>query len=348
MDQGKRKRSGKPENLQKRANGVYYARATIDGREYRQSLKTRDEREAKRRLRTWLGQLSPYHGTQRHTFEEAALLWLRAGEWKPKTEAGYLKLLNVLLTHFEGRFWDQVDKPALQEFAEARRKAGAGTATINRYLTVVSGIAKHVAELPGWPEINPVTLLAKKPRRERRLPYVRPPATDIEAVLSRAKGTFGDLCRVALESGARKDELVFLEWDHAKNGRGTFYDTKSKIPRTVPWTPLAREIIDRQPRLKESPYVFNTRHGGAYKRVTEMWREYLNRAQKAAQKDGRRFTRLRFHDLRHEYAIRYLETGGSIYRLQKLLGHSTIKQTERYLDYLPPEQQEKAKSGTAQ
>jgi integrase/recombinase XerD len=57
---------------------------------------------------------------------------------------------------------------------------------------------------------------------------------------------------------------------------------------------------------------------------------------------------MRFHDLRHEYAIRYLETGGSIYTLQKLLGHGSIKQTERYLAYLTPQQQEKVTAGTAQ
>jgi len=75
-----------------------------------------------------------------------------------------------------------------------------------------------------------------------------------------------------------------------------------------------------------------------------MWREVVSRAQKMAQKEGRALVRMRFHDLRHEYAIRYLENGGSLYTLQQLLGHSTIAQTEWYLRYLTPEQAAHAKN----
>lgn len=337
MGNGKRKRGGEPTNLYER-DGVYYARAQINGRERRKSLKTRSRREAERRLATWLKENSPYHGTVRATFKEAATLWLEAGNWKPKTARGYAKLLTVLLRYFGEKYWDQVDKAALLEFMEHRKRAGSGVATINRYLTVISGIAKHVRELPGWPEINPVDLLAKKPRKARKWRYRRPPTESVEAIFARMHGTFGDLCRVALESGARMDELVYLLRDDARDGKATFVDTKSHVPRTIQWTPRAREIIDRQPKIAGSDYVFNSRNGGPYKRVTEMFREVVNRAQKTAQKEGRSFTRMRFHDLRHEYAIRYLEAGGNIYILQKNLGHSTIKQTEEYLDYLTPEQ----------
>jgi integrase/recombinase XerD len=84
------------------------------------------------------------------------------------------------------------------------------------------------------------------------------------------------------------------------------------------------------------------------KRVTEMWREVVKRAQIRAQREGRKLTPMRFHDLRHEYAIRYLEKGGSLYTLQKLLGHGSIRQTEGYLSYLTPEQAARSAAGTAQ
>jgi integrase/recombinase XerD len=347
MGSRQRKRGAEPENLYER-NGIWYARAQINGRERRRSLKTRSRREAERRLSAWLKENSPYHGTVRATFKEAATLWLEASNWKPKTARGYVKLLRLILAHFGNHYWDQVDKAALLAFIEARKRSGSGIATINRYLTVVSGIAKHVRELPGWPEINPVEMLAKKPRKPTKWRYVRPPAEDVEAIFARMHGTFGDLCAVALEIGARKDELVLLERDNARGGKATFVDTKSRAPRTITLTPKAREIIERQPVLEGSPYVFNTRNGGPYKRATEMFREVVGRAQKAAQKAGRRFTRMRFHDLRHEMAIRYLEAGHSIYRLQKILGHSTIKQTEEYLIYLTPEQAALVQSETAQ
>lgn len=340
---GARKRSGKrePDRLYKRGD-IFYARLTVDGREQRQSLKTSDRAEAQRRLDQWLKGRSPYRGTIRHTFLQAAALWLEAGEWKPKTLAGYVKLLNVLEAHFGNHFWDQVDKAALQGFANARRTAGSGTATINRYLTVVSGIADHVKELPGWPDLNPVSLLPRKPRIEKRAHYVRPPVEDVEAYFARMHGTFGDLCRFALLTGARMDEIALLKATDARGGKMQLWQTKHQF-RVVPIEGEALEIVNRQPEHR-CGYLFVTSRGGPYKRVTEMWREVVKRAQKMAQDRGRTLTRMRFHDLRHEYAIRYLESGGSIYSLQKLLGHSTIAQTEWYLRYLTPDQAEAVKN----
>ena len=186
---------------------------------------------------------------------------------------------------------------------------------------------------------QPVTLLPKKPRREKRETYVRPPPEQVEAYFARMHGTFGDLCRFALLTGARKDEVVLLKRSDARNGKAQFWKTKHKF-RVIPLSAEARAIVDRQP---VGEYLFESKLGGPYKRVTEMWAEVRRRAQKTAQRKGKQLLPMRFHDLRHEYAIRYLETGGSIYTLQQLLGHSTIGQTEQYLAYLTPEQAAGAK-----
>lgn len=346
MGSSKRSRKREPSNLYKRGR-IFYARVTVNGEEQRESLKTSHREEAERRLEKWLADRSPYHGTIRHTFREAAALWLDAGEWKPKTLRGYAKLLTVLDQHLGELFWDQVDKARLQWLADELRKPksgrdkGAGTATVNRYLSIVSGIADHVRELDGWPELNPVTLLPKKPRREKRNAYVRPPAEDLEAYFARMHGTFGDLCRLALLTGARMDELAQLKAVDARGGRLQLWQTKHEF-RVIPIDGEALAIVQRQPESK-SGYLFETRNGGPYKRVTEMWREVRDRAQKMAQREGRQILKVRFHDLRHEYAIRYLDAGGSIYDLQKLLGHSTVGQTEWYLRYLTPAQAATAK-----
>lgn len=350
MGISKRSRKREPDRLYQR-NGIYYARLTVDGTEQRQSLKTSDRAEAERRLEQWLEGRSPYRGTVRHTFREAAELWWEAGEWKDKTLKSYAQRLATIDTQFGDLFWDQVDKAKLQEFIlwlktprprhNQPNPKPAGTSTINRYLTVIAGIADHVRDLPGWPETNPVRSLPVKPRKEKNKQYVRPPAEDIEAIFARMRGTFGDMARLALLTGARKDELVTLKAADARGGKLQLWETKHKF-RVISINVEARAIVDKQPAHR-SGYLFNTANGGPYKRATEMWREIVKRAQNLAHKNGGAITPMRFHDLRHEYAIRYLENGGSIYTLQQLLGHSTIGQTEEYLRYLTPENAAEAK-----
>ncbi len=42
-------------------------------------------------------------------------------------------------------------------------------------------------------------------------------------------------------------------------------------------------------------------------------------------------TELRIHDLRHSFASLFLLDGGDIFKLSRILGHSSVKTTEIYL-----------------
>jgi integrase len=50
--------------------------------------------------------------------------------------------------------------------------------------------------------------------------------------------------------------------------------------------------------------------------------------------DFRPFT---FHHLQHKFAIEYMRRGGNIYDLQKVMGHSTVKQTRGVFEIPHPE-----------
>jgi integrase/recombinase XerD len=54
------------------------------------------------------------------------------------------------------------------------------------------------------------------------------------------------------------------------------------------------------------------------------------------------------HDLRHLYAVEALRGGMDIYTLSKQLGHTSVKTTEIYLDFLTADEAQRAKQGLAQ
>jgi integrase/recombinase XerD len=64
---------------------------------------------------------------------------------------------------------------------------------------------------------------------------------------------------------------------------------------------------------------------------------YRNPSSRIAAIGKRAGVRFRRHDLRHHYAVDDLRAGGSIYDLQQILGHASIKTTEDDLRFLTPE-----------
>ena len=61
---------------------------------------------------------------------------------------------------------------------------------------------------------------------------------------------------------------------------------------------------------------------------------FNNRFKQALEKAGVR--EVRVHDIRHTFGSHYVMRGGSIYHLRDWMGHTSIKQTERYA-HLNPE-----------
>lgn len=340
-----------PSNLYQR-NGIYYARVQLAGVERRHSLKTTNRREAEKRLKQFLEQNSPYHGTSRKLFEDVLEGFTQeaATRLKPKTVKRYDVSALQLLDRFEGKWWDEITKLAVVQYIDDRKADGAKIPTIRRDLTVLSQAAEFAIER-GWGMVNPVREVGKRQLRYTKPQFVKPDPRSLETTLSLAYGNLQPLARFLLATGMRLDEAATLQWSDIHIGRAsaTLSDTKSRRTRAVHLNDQALAILEKQPRTSAWPFPAKDRKTGEahpYKQASTNWQEAKARARKAAQKGKWKYTPFSLHALRHIYAIEYLVNGGNLYALQRQLGHGTIKQTEEYLQYLTPDEAMRAQQST--
>lgn len=154
------------------------------------------------------------------------------------------------------------------------------------------------------------------------------------------------MIRFAQYTGMRQEEIASLMHVQVDSRRAaaTLIKTKTNRPRAVPLDERALGTYAGTPQRLGCPYVFWHEPGSRYLNVATRFAKIVRAAQAKARKENRPVPQhFRFHDLRHWFAVDYLRRGGSIYRLQQILGHSSIRTTEIYLDYLTPEEQDVSK-----
>jgi len=159
-------------------------------------------------------------------------------------------------------------------------------------------------------------------KRGRDKPRTRVLALDEETKLLEAlHPRFQRFVRFALGTGCRLDEIRGIDarrdidWT-----RGTVHVTgKFRKERDVPMQPDARAALEEQ--LDEEGRLWTQNP----QRLREVLAEGCARA---------RIPTLSPHALRHTFGTRWLQAGGDIYKLSKILGHSSVGVTEAHYAHL--------------
>lgn len=343
-------------NIQWR-NGIAYGRIEVNGKECRRSLRTKDPAQARRRLKEWKDEVMAEAGLAepKHSWMEAVgryLLEVGPGTVKPEVLKRYecsLAQVHPWLGHLRV---EQISRRTIADMVGGRKRKGVTNATVNRDLTAVSRVLA-AAVMWDWRDGNPARDFDRRSMtRERRDPVKLPKEEHVEAMLAASPPMFAAMLKVLRYTGMREEECSTLEWYQVALAMGRkaidLVRTKTDRPRSIPLdgilTPEAARVLKDLPRYlhkkpagQEEPkpdFVFWHDEGEVYASVSSNFgsiRRRLNAKRKKAGKDQINF---RLHDLRHLFAVTYLRQGGNIYRLQKILGHTSIKTTEIYLDYL--------------
>lgn len=131
-------------------------------------------------------------------------------------------------------------------------------------------------------------------------------------------------------TGIRRNELVNIKVENINFIDKTIYldFTKSGKPRYCYFNEKIEQLILKQIEINKStknPYLFALGDGHVNKQsVTSM----LFKLKRDLNIDV-----LSSHKLRHLYATQLLKNGADLYTIKELLGHSSLKMTQRYLDY---------------
>ena len=127
-----------------------------------------------------------------------------------------------------------------------------------------------------------------------------------------------------LMTGARKREVLDARWCDVNATQHVWRIpyTKAGVPRHVPLTDAAIELLEAMPRYAACTYIFpNPKTKLPYNSIYTAWNTARRRVGLGD---------VRIHDLRHSFASFLVNAGCSLYEVQKLLGHSSLAMTQRY------------------
>jgi integrase/recombinase XerD len=279
------------------------------------------------------------------------------GKIGKETFTRYCVSLMQIADFLEGKKLSQVTKGLIAEIVDKRGRE-VSTATIKRDLGALSSVMQYACDRD-WCENNPVLPWLRR-LKERRDPIVEPRSEDIALMIERSRGMWPYIIEAAVRTGVREDALINLKRD-AINPRGelSVLDKGNKF-RVIELTKDDRKFFAGIPafvgkdwlfwrttdkRVRKDSKLKPTFPGDPIEHPGPEFKREMHRVEKWAKENGVEFRPFAFHHLRHKFAIEFMRKGGNIYDLQKLMGHSTVKQTEEYLKYLTPEQQRIATQG---
>jgi len=130
-----------------------------------------------------------------------------------------------------------------------------------------------------------------------------------------------------LNTASRKMETLKAKWADVDLDQQLWHipaaNNKSKRPKTLPLNMGAMQVLRQLDSKGKSEYLFPSPESG--RPYTTIARVFWRLRAKAGLPEN-----FRVHDLRSSFSARYLGAGGSIFSLQKLLGHQDVRTTTRH------------------
>lgn len=154
---------------------------------------------------------------------------------------------------------------------------------------------------------------------------------------------FAWIVKLLLATGIRKGECIHLEvedfdWEehklHIRNKPKFGFRTKTKRNRSIPINSMLQDLVEEMKSENAFPnegLVFKSQRGKCLLNGNWLQRKFKDFVIKANLPEE-----LSLHNLRHTHATTLIKEGASIYSVSKLLGHGSVRTTEKYYAHAMP------------
>jgi site-specific recombinase XerD len=248
---------------------------------------------------------------------------LRARKYSPRTVKTYLYFVRDFF-RFSANFPEEEVKAALKAYMAHLESEGYAASSMNLAISAITFFYAH-ADRQGPRSINGV----KRPKKDHRLPAVLD-KVEVRKIIESAPNIKHRLLLTLLYSaGLRVSEAVTLKMTDIDFGRKLIMvrQSKGRKDRCTPLADGAAALLREYDALQDGQgkWLFPGQNAGEHitiRTAQKIFEQALLRAGISREAS--------VHSLRHSFATHLLENGTDIRYIQELLGHNSVKTTQRY------------------
>lgn len=264
---------------------------------------------------------------KQHTFTDACVRWQQERTDK-RSYVTDLQRIKSLMQFWRDIPLSDITDNEVRRVRDLRRKK-VGPATCNREVQFVKSLFKLAgkglrtkgARLHGWGWVaHEITVeLLREPRKRR----VNVTDDQLDKLIAALPAHLKLIVEFSILTGLRKSNCALLEWVNIDFDRQMLWvdeeDSKNGEPIGIPLSDRAAEILKSQ--IGKHPTRVWTYRG---KPISNLNASGWQQARKAAG------VNIRWHDLRHLFAIRHMKAGTPPLIVQQLGGWKSLDMVQRY------------------
>jgi site-specific recombinase XerD len=245
---------------------------------------------------------------------------LHSRKYSPQTRTTYIHFIQMLCRVFQ-KTPEEIDSADIKQFLADMEKAGYSASAMNLALSAVKFLFRNILKDNSIREQH-------RPRQDKKLPAVYS-ADEIKKILSMERNPKHRLLLMLVySSGLRVSEVVVLKKEHIDLSRKVVYIKKGKGRKdrcTILSEKAAQFLSAYCNTCSIETWLFPGQPPSRHLSIRSAQQIF----EKAAHKAGI-LKKASIHGLRHTFATHLLENGTDIRYIQSLLGHASLRTTERY------------------